>query len=293
MIEPALSDESFLEAVARGYQDSPRVYLWWLGQSGFLLTWMEDYLVIDPYLSDSLTEKYGATDKPHLRMCRRVVDPAALTNVYVILSTHNHTDHLDAQTLKPMIERSDWPQVIAPAANLDVVADRTGLAVKDLWGIDDGTEVVISGFRVHGVAAAHETVERDERGRCKFLGYILRMNKFTLYHSGDTVLYDRLVERLLPFNVDVAILPINGRAPERRVAGNLNGIEAARLAKDINARLVIPCHYDMFEFNTADPYAEFVPECERINQRYRVLQLGERWSSEELGLPTKSTTPTV
>ena len=47
-------------------------------------------------------------------------------------------------------------------------------------------------------------------------------------------------------------LPINGRAPERRVAGNLSGAEAARLAKSIGARLVIPCHYEMFEFNTAD-----------------------------------------
>ena len=52
-------------------------------------------------------------------------------------------------------------------------------------------------------------------------------------------------------------------------------------AKQIGAKLVIPCHYDMFEFNTATP-DEFVAECQRLGQPYRVLKLGERWSSTEL-----------
>jgi L-ascorbate metabolism protein UlaG (beta-lactamase superfamily) len=91
-----------------------------------------------------------------------------------------------------------------------------------------------------------------------------------------------MVEHLRPYNIDVALLPINGRAPERRVAGNLSGAEAARLAKDVGAKVVIPCHYDMFEFNTADPNDEFIPECERIGQAYRVLRQGERFSSTEV-----------
>jgi L-ascorbate metabolism protein UlaG (beta-lactamase superfamily) len=61
----------------------------------------------------------------------------------------------------------------------------------------------------------------------------------------------------------------------------MNGTEAARLAKAIGAKVVVPCHYDMFEFNTADPYELFVPECERIGQRYRVLKLGERFTWPE------------
>ena len=99
--------------------------------------------------------------------------------------------------------------------------------------------------------------------------------EFTVYHSGDTVLYDGLVEKLRPFKIDLTLLPINGRAPERRVAGNLWGREAAWLAKEIGAKLVVPCHYDMFEFNTATP-DEFVAECERIGQPDKVLRLGER-----------------
>ena len=68
---------------------------------------------------------------------------------------------------------------------------------------------------------------------------------------------------LKSFNTDVALLPINGNKPERRVAGNLDCKEAAELGKAINAKCVIPCHYDMFEFNTAD-VNEFVTEAEKI-----------------------------
>ena len=63
--------------------------------------------------------------------------------------------------------------------------------------------------------------------------------------------------------------------------GNLFGHEAAQLAKDIAAELVIPCHFDMFEFNTATP-DEFRSECDRLGQPYKVLQCGERWDSESL-----------
>jgi L-ascorbate metabolism protein UlaG (beta-lactamase superfamily) len=77
--------------------------------------------------------------------------------------------------------------------------------------------------------------------------------------------------------IDVALLPINGNRPERRVAGNLDGREAATLAKDIGAGVVIPCHYEMFEFNTATP-DEFVATAKALQQPHRVLRCGERWS---------------
>ncbi|MGB3780746.1 MAG: MBL fold metallo-hydrolase, partial [Tunicatimonas sp.] len=107
-----------------------------------------------------------------------------------------------------------------------------------------------------------------------------------VYHSGDTLWYEGMVEQLKPFNIDVALLPINGSAPERKVAGNLNAAEAVRLAREIKARTVIPCHYDMFTFNTANPDA-FVQAAEAQGQVYQVLRGGERWSSYQLPPTTK------
>ena len=59
------------------------------------------------------------------------------------------------------------------------------------------------------------------------------------------------------------------------MAGNLDGREAARLAHAIGARCVVPCHYEMFAFNTAEPRELFIPECERLGQPCRVLRAGE------------------
>jgi L-ascorbate metabolism protein UlaG (beta-lactamase superfamily) len=82
---------------------------------------------------------------------------------------------------------------------------------------------------------------------------------------------------LRQWKIDVALLPINGRRPERRVAGNLWGREAANLANAIGASTVIPCHYDMFEFNTENP-EEFEITCQALGQTHHTLQAGQRWS---------------
>ena len=46
-------------------------------------------ILIDPYLSDSLTHKYAGTDRPHVRMTERVVAPERLTFIDVVTSSHN------------------------------------------------------------------------------------------------------------------------------------------------------------------------------------------------------------
>jgi L-ascorbate metabolism protein UlaG (beta-lactamase superfamily) len=110
---------------------------------------------------------------------------------------------------------------------------------------------------------------------------VVEFGGWTVYHSGDTVRYPGMAETLRQFAIDVAILPINGSKPERRVAGNLNAREAAELGADIRARCVIPCHYEMFEFNTANP-TEFLMQAKVAGVNSRVLLAGERWSSREL-----------
>ncbi len=284
MIQPAQSHATLLADIrARAKDRRDRGFrLWWLGQSGFLLQWQGIHVLLDPYLSDSLTRKYSQTDKPHVRMTERVIDPARLSFVDVATSSHNHTDHLDAETLGPILSRNPALKLLIPEANRAFVADRLKIDPAMPIGLDDeGTIellIEVSRIRISGVASAHETVERDEQGRVKALGYVLQFGDWSLYHSGDTLRYDGMAEKLCPFAVDVALLPINGRAPERRVTGNLSGPEAAQLARDIGAKLAIPCHFEMFEFNTAPPDA-FVDTCRRLGQPFRILRCGERFDS--------------
>jgi len=71
-----------------------------------------------------------------------------------------------------------------------------------------------------------------------------------LYHSGDSLAYDRLAEELGQKPFDVLFLPINGRDPARGVPGNMTAAEAVDLAARVRPRYLIPHHYDMFTFNT-------------------------------------------
>jgi L-ascorbate metabolism protein UlaG (beta-lactamase superfamily) len=81
--------------------------------------------------------------------------------------------------------------------------------------------------------------------------------------------------RAAGFDLDIGLLPINGWSPERRVKGNLDIDESVALGLAAGMRLVVPHHFDMFEFNTGDPDA-FLAAAARRGLAVRVLRLGER-----------------
>jgi len=278
VIRPFQSHDALLADIHASNRRDEGFRLWWLGQSGFLLQWQGIHVLLDPYLSDSLTRKYSQTDKPHVRMTELVIDPVRLSFADIVTSPHNHTDHLDAETLCPILANNPSVKLVIAEANRAFVADRLKIDAAAAIGLDDGTSAETSGIKFSGVASAHETLECDEHGRARFLGYVLEFGRWTLYHSGDTVRYEGMAEKLRRFKIDVALLPINGRAAERRVPGNLTGSEAAQLARNMDAKLAIPCHFDMFEFNTATP-DEFIHHCEKLGQPFKVLRCGEQWRS--------------
>lgn len=265
------------EAKTRGHAEA--FDIWWLGQSGFLLQWNGMCILFDPYLSDALTKKYASTNKPHVRMSEKVIEPYLLNGVDIVTSSHNHTDHLDAETLIPLLKVNPHISFVVPEANRDFVADRIGCPREFPIGMNAGDRMEVKGMTFHGIPAAHNNLERDAYGHCKFMGYVVQFGDFAVYHSGDTLWFDGLEEILKPFHVDVAFLPINGNDPGRGVAGNLNANEAARLGTAIGAQFVIPHHYNMFTFNTADP-KHFAAEAIKAGQEYVILEHGEKWTKK-------------
>lgn len=266
-------DEALLDDIARARREG-RSRLWWLGQSGFLVHVPGCTILFDPYLSDSLTRKYAATDKPHTRVTERVVDPSILTGIDIITSSHNHTDHLDADTLLPLFAANPDAQFVLPRANVAVAMERLGGIPKHVVPIDAGETITVGAAEFTGIPAAHNTVDRDEHGCCRFLGFVARVAGRIFYHSGDTLLHDGLIPAIAPFKPDVSFVPINGNKPERRVAGNLDGREAALVAHETGSGIAIPHHFDMFEFNTASPEL-FEAECRTLGQTFKTLANGE------------------
>ena len=278
LIQPVQSGQAVVDDI-RTADVSSGFAVWWLGQSGFLIKTSSGVLLFDPYLSDSLTKKYAETDKPHVRLSELVVEPGLLDMVDVVTSSHNHTDHLDAFTLNPLREANESLVILVPEANRAFAADRLQMNADEVAVLDAGQSATFGAFTLHAVPAAHNDLDTDDQGRHKYLGFVAEFEaggrRCFVYHSGDTLRYEGMAETLKQWPIDLALLPINGNKPERRVAGNLFGDEAAQLAKDIGADLVLPCHYDLFAFNTASPDL-FTETCESLGQPYRVPKLGER-----------------
>ena len=139
MIIPVNSGRLLADEIKRSKEtgNSAALNIWWLGQSGFLIQWNGRCLLFDPYLSDSLTKKYAGTEKPHVRMSELVIDPALLEGIDLITSSHNHTDHLDAETLLPLIKNNPSVKFIIPEANRSFVSQRLGCSESFPVGITE------------------------------------------------------------------------------------------------------------------------------------------------------------
>jgi L-ascorbate metabolism protein UlaG (beta-lactamase superfamily) len=253
--------------------------VWWLGQSGFLIKSRSGMIVVDPYLSEHLTQKYARTDRPHVRMTRAPVRGGELANIDLVLASHKHSDHLDPGTVPGLLASSVRSQLVLPAALVEH-AHQLGMPEARLAGLVAGETLsdARSGFTIRAVPSAHEALDTDPMGRHLYLGYVIEAEGLRLYHSGDSLAYEGLAEWLGPDPFDVLFLPINGRDPARGVAGNMSAAEAVALAAAVRPRFVVPHHYDMFTFNTV-PVAEFEAEATKLPAGVapRVLLCGERW----------------
>jgi L-ascorbate metabolism protein UlaG (beta-lactamase superfamily) len=277
MLEPLLHGPDLIAEIEAERPRRDSLVVWWLGQSGFLIKSRQGTLVVDPYLSEHLTAKYEGTARPHVRMTRAPLRGGDLRGLDLVLASHKHSDHLDPGTLPDLLAASPAAALVLPRALVEHAAG-IGLPRERLIGIDAGEVVERAGFKIRAVPSAHEQLDRDSQGRYLYLGFVIESEGLRLYHSGDGLAYDGLIEALGPGRFDVLLLPINGRDPARGVPGNMTAAEAVDLAAAVRPRCVVPHHYDMFTFNTV-PVAVFEAEARRLpaGVEARVLQCGQRW----------------
>jgi L-ascorbate metabolism protein UlaG (beta-lactamase superfamily) len=277
MIEPVRRDAELLAEITRATPGPGSLFVWWLGQSGFLIKSRQGLLAIDLYLSEHLTKKYESTNRPHIRMTRAPIRGHELQSVDLVLASHKHSDHLDPGTIPDLLSASSGAILALPESIIDHAA-QLGLPRDRLVGLDAGDIVDRTGFRIRAVPSAHEGLDTDPNGRHLYLGFVIESEGRRLYHSGDSLAYPGLADRLGSDPFDVLFLPINGRDPARGVPGNMTAAEAVDLATVVRPRFVVPHHYDMFTFNTV-PALVFATEARRLppGVEPRILSCGERW----------------
>ena len=114
-----------------GIQNSP-LRFWWLGQAGFALRHRDVLLLIDPYLSDTLAEKYRNSEFKHLRMMPIPVAPEELSDCNWYLCTHGHTDRMDPGTIRGILQATS-PNFLIPRAEMDRGHERGIPARQSTW----------------------------------------------------------------------------------------------------------------------------------------------------------------
>jgi L-ascorbate metabolism protein UlaG (beta-lactamase superfamily) len=234
-----------LSAALRAPCTEPELY--WLGQAGFLfrspsLTW-----VVDPYLSDRLAEKYRNHEFSHERMMPAPLSAAELPELAFVFCTHHHGDHLDSPSLEWIAGNRPRTRFVMPAGISTEISRLALPADRIFWAEADRTITLAPDFEEFGF---------DDRGRHRFLGYVFHCGTLKLYHSGDSVPYDGLRDRIAALRPDLALLPVNGRRRElreRNIAGNFSLAEAIELCRCARVPVMMAHHFGMFAFNTADP----------------------------------------
>ena len=230
------------------------VSLWWLGQACVALRGRSGLVVIDPFLTDY--GGYGRTYAPP-------VAPSELTSVDILIGTHDHADHIDPDGFATIMRASASAVAVVPATavervvELGVERDRVRPAFADT-PLQHGciSMTPFPAFHAPEPSMGYG-FHKDASGRYPFLGVLVELDGIRVCHTGDTLIYEGLGARIASFEPDVLLVPINGRSwyRERRgVAGNLNAFEAAEVAEEVNARITIPIHWDLFADNTEDPH---------------------------------------
>jgi L-ascorbate 6-phosphate lactonase len=251
-----------------------------LGQAGVAIGGPGGTIYVDPYL----TYNDGSGGRLE-RLFPPPLQPQAIRDASAVLVTHEHIDHFDPQTLGPLSRSSPESVFVAPHS-----CDLAGAGIPEWRTVRPVAfePLRIGSATVTPLPSAHTGLDKRARGY-PYLGYLIEWNGVTLYHSGDTVIYDQdaasgtpgLLATLGRWTIDVIFVPINGRDYFRSaqgLVGNIDAREAATLAELLDVRLIVPTHYDLVKANSVNP-AHFVDILREVNpaRPHHLLRPGERF----------------
>lgn len=145
----------------------------------------------------------------------------------IILVTHEHNDHNHIELPK---KKDDT-----------IIIRQNNLKVGNLYN-----KTHICGVEIEAVEAYNKN---HDKSMC--VGYILRFDSLTIYASGDTSLTEDMKNKLSNYDIDYALLPIDG-------IYNMNAEEASICADFIKAKHTIPIHMKPMELFDIDCANKFI-----------------------------------
>jgi L-ascorbate metabolism protein UlaG (beta-lactamase superfamily) len=190
-----------------------------------------------------------------------------------VFKTSRQIIYIDPDGIPLIAQASPGARFIVPECAIETLLG-FGIPPERVHSLRGDDSIVVDGLMVHAVPGKHEEFNEDPEHGFPFLGYIFELEGHTVFHAGDTIPYPGQVDKVLPHDVDLAFLPINGRDEFRHALdfeGNFTCEEAVGFGLAIQAGLTIPMHYDMFTLNTAD-VRDFERIADHRGLRHYVMQ---------------------
>ena len=204
----------------------------WLGQAGLLLVSGRTKIMIDPYLSDSLS-KHNHAFARRFRVNKRLfkVKPNA------IVLTNSHSDHADVESIEKVLKRirNKSEVTILSCKNVfDELVDIPTICQANNIMLEEGSEWTVDNLNICALPAKTDDVTA-------FSVVITDNEENKKYYIASDTLYNKYIFDSIPEEVYAAFLPING------TYGSMNLADAKRFASRINATYFVPYHFGLFD----------------------------------------------
>ena len=174
-----------------------------------------------------------------------------LPPIDLVLVTHAHFDHLHRPSLRAIVNHTrrrtgKAPTIVVPHHVFDLVSD---IGFEEIIELDWWNHYRHGGLTVTHVPSRHwgaRILKDSHRG---YGGYVLRSEKHSLYHAGDTAYFSGFREIGQRLSPEVALLPIGAYNPEQFRNVHTSPGDATRAFLDLNSRWMVPMHYGSFRLS--------------------------------------------
>jgi len=247
----------------------------WLGHTTFLIKIDDKVILTDPVFSQRAGPFGWVSPK---RYSRTLPATDVLPELEAVLITHNHTDHLDEDSIKALISRTR--HFIAPLA-VGKLLEEWGVPHKKIHELDWWQTISIDGLTITAAPAKH-TSERGilDKNKTLWASYGIEGQKYNLYLSGDSGWHKGLYEigeRLGPF--DVTFFEIGAYS-------NLKGQkevhytpeQAVKAHQAVRGKLMVPSGWGTFDlglFPWHEPIERFLIAANQTGIDYLTPKIGE------------------
>ena len=212
--------------------ETHQIGITWLGHAAFLVQLETANILIDP--------NWALWHGPVKRLRHPTLFAHDLPEIDLVLITHAHFDHLHIPSLKRV---ANGQPVIVPRGVGSLVKrlDFGSITELDTWqstGFRD-LSITLTPARHWGARMIHDTHRH-------FGGYLIESAARTVFHCGDSAIFDGFKEIGERADIDVALMPIGAyEAPSGRPV-HMNPEEALDAFQMLDAGIMVPMHHDTF-----------------------------------------------